>query len=168
MALNKFRPATRNANRHTQRGLRALDDSMRQDGYTEPMVAAADGEILSGSARLERAADVFGVEVEPIIVESDGTRPIIHVRKDIPNAQTAQAQRVALRANRVAQLDLDWDVEVIASMAPETIDGLWTAEELEALGGKPVPPTDDTEDETGSADERKPVTCPKCGHVFTP
>jgi len=135
------------------------------------MVAAADGEILSGSARLERAADVFGVEVEPIVVESDGTRPIVHVRTDIPNAQTAQAQRVALRANRVAQLDLDWSIEVIASMEPETIDGLWTAEELEALGAQeeetPVfAPTD--ESEQPRLDQKAKVKCPECGHEFIP
>jgi hypothetical protein len=134
VTIAKFRPATHNANRHTQRGLKALQDSMRSVGYTEPMVAAADGEMLSGTARLESVADVFGVEVEPIIVTSDGTRPIIHVRSDIPNAQTPAAQRIAIASNRVAELDLSWDVEVLAGLGADVLQDLWTPEELSALG----------------------------------
>lgn len=132
--LSGFKPATVNANQHTQRGLRALQDSMRSVGYTEPMVAAADGEMLSGSARLETVADVFGTDVEPIIVESDGTRPIIHVRKDIPNAHTDAAKRVAIEANRIGQMDLDWNPDVLLAMPDELITALWEPEELSALG----------------------------------
>lgn len=134
MALSRYKPATKNANRHTARGLKALSDSMRAVGYTEPMVAAADGEMLSGSARIETVADVFGVEVEPIVVESDGTRPIIHVRTDIPNAHTKAAQQIALHANRIAQIDLDWDVPTLASFDADVLGDLWTPAELSDLG----------------------------------
>jgi hypothetical protein len=107
---------------------------MRSVGYTEPMVAAADGEMLSGSARLETVADVWGTDVEPIIVESDGTRPIIHVRTDIANAHTPEAQRIAIEANRVAQIDLDWNPEVLLAMPDTVIEALWDKDELSALG----------------------------------
>jgi hypothetical protein len=129
-----FKPATRNANKHTARGLGTIDKSMRTDGYGDPMLAAADGEMISGSARLETVAQVFGVEVEPIIVHSDGTRPIIHVRDDIPNAADKRAVRLALAANRAAELDLSWDVAVLAGLDADVLDGLWTADELSDLG----------------------------------
>jgi site-specific DNA-methyltransferase (adenine-specific) len=134
MSIAKFKPASHNANRHTARGLKALTDSMRSVGYTEPMVAAADGEMLSGSARLETVADVFGVDVEPLVIHSDGRRPVIHIRDDIPNAQTPEAVKIALTANRVAQLDLDWDVEMLASLDADAIGDLWTPAELSDLG----------------------------------
>jgi hypothetical protein len=134
MSIAKFKPTSHNANRHTVRGLKALTDSMRAVGYTEPMVAAADGEMLSGSARLETVADVFGVDVEPLVIHSDGRRPVIHIRDDIPNAQTPEAVKIALTANRVAQLDLSWDVEMLASLDADAIEGLWTPLELSDLG----------------------------------
>ena len=103
------------------------------------MLAAADGEMISGSARLETVAQVFGVEAEPIIVHSDGTRPVIHVRDDIPNAADKRAVRLALAANRAAELDLSWDVEVLAGLDADVLDGLWTGEELSQLGDHGCP-----------------------------
>ena len=128
-----FRPAQRNANKHTARGLGAIDKSIRTDGYGDPMLAAADGEMISGSARLETVAQVFGVDAEPIIVHSDGTRPVIHVRDDIPNAADKRAVRLALAANRAAELDLSWDVDVLAGLDADVLDGLWYPAELELL-----------------------------------
>ena len=116
--VSDFRPATRNANGHTARGMGTIDRSMRTDGYGDPMLAAADGEMISGSARLETVVNVFGVEVEPIVVHSNGDRPIIHVRDDIPNAQDKRAQRLALAANRAAELDLSWSVKCSPAWTP--------------------------------------------------
>ena len=134
MTLSTFRPASKNVNRHTARGLKALQDSMRSVGYTEPMVAAADGEMLSGSARLESVADVFGLEVEPVVVHTTGNQPIIHVRDDIPNAHTKAAQKIALGANRIHQVEFDVDVQVLTSFDADVLDGLWTGDELSNLG----------------------------------
>ena len=55
--LSEFRPQSANANKHTERGLRMLDDAMSEDGYVAPMTAVADSEIIDCSARLERAFD---------------------------------------------------------------------------------------------------------------
>lgn len=130
--LNGYKPARQNANRHTQRGLRALEQSIREDGYVAPITVAADGEALDGSARLETVADVM--DTEPIVIRHDGTRPIIAIREDIPNADTDIAKRIALRANRVAQIDLDWNPDVLLAMPDELIGSLWEPEELSALG----------------------------------
>lgn len=132
--IDKFRPATVNANAHTQRGLRMLDDAMSEDGYVAPMTAAADGEILDGSARLETAATKFGDEV--IVVEHDGTRPVIAVRTNIENAHTPEARRIALRANRIPQVDLAWDAKLMAQIKqdePEAIKGMWDEREWAEL-----------------------------------
>ncbi len=130
--LTGYRPATRNANRHTQRGLAALERSIREDGYVAPITVAADGEAIDGSARLETVADIL--PGEPLVVHHDGKRPVIMVRDDIENAHTPRAQRLALASNRVGQIDLEWDVELLAQMPAETLEGLWTAEELSDLG----------------------------------
>lgn len=129
--LDAFRPSPRNPNRHTERGLRELENSIRQDGYTDPMVAAADGTVLSGNARLETVAEIL--DVEPVIVRTDGSRPVIHVRTDITGADDAAAKRIAVRSNRVAELDLSWDIPVLLDSGDELLKALWTDGELKRL-----------------------------------
>lgn len=132
--LRNFRPQQKNANKHNQRGLRMLDNAMSEDGYVAPMTAAADGEIIDGSARLERVAERFP-DVDPIVIEHDGTRPIIAKRIDIPNANTPQAKRISLRANRIAEVDLDWDIDILKNLETEiNLSNLFTEKELVDLG----------------------------------
>jgi len=134
--ISDFTPQKMNANLHTKRGLEALEASMNEVGYTAPMVAAADGELIIGSARLETATEVYGVNSEPIIVESDGTKPIIVVRTDIPNADSKIAKRIGLLDNRVQQMDLNFDPSVLAQLEAETpglLAGLWSNKELDEL-----------------------------------
>lgn len=142
--LSDFRPQVLNANLHTERGLRMLDDSMQEDGYVAPMTAVADGEVIDGSARLERAFDRFSDEA--IILEHDGTRPIITKRIDIPDADNPIAKRIALRANRIAEADLSWNPEVLAELAeldPNTVKGMFSDKELaEILSQTAVEPKD--------------------------
>ena len=90
--LSDFVPQRRNANKHTQRGMGMLEQSMRQHGYVAPMTAAADGEIIDGSARIETSANVFGDDV--IVVEHDGTKPVIMVRTDIASADSPEARGI--------------------------------------------------------------------------
>ena len=106
--ISEFRPQRVNANKHTARGLGMLDKSMAENGFIGAMTSAADGEIFDGSARLETAYERFGEDVEPIIVDADGTRPIIVRRIDIPSADDPKAKKLAIAANRIASVDLDW------------------------------------------------------------
>ena len=132
--LSDFRPQAKNANKHTSRGISMLDKSMSEDGYVAPMTATADGEIIDGSARLERVAERFS-GVDPIIIEHDGKRPIIAVRTDIANANTPEAKRIALRANRIAEADLEWDAEIVKELGEEIdLSDMFSEKELNDLG----------------------------------
>lgn len=113
-----------------------LDDAMSRQGYVAPMTASADGAVLDGNARLETAAVRFG-GVEPLVVEHDGTRPVIMVRTDIPDAAHPLARDIIVSANRIAEVDLAWDVDVLKSMQADGVDlsGLWGEDELAALLG---------------------------------
>ena len=95
MDISDFRPQRRNANRHTKRGMGMLENSLQKDGWIGAQTAAADGEMIAGSARLEVAGDKFA-DMEPIVIDSDGTRPVIIRRTDIPNADDPRAVRLAL------------------------------------------------------------------------
>lgn len=133
--LEDFSTATTNSNKHSELGMGLLADSMRRDGYTSPMVTAADGEAIIGSARLEKSAEVFP-DVTPIVVESDGTRPIIVVRTDIESASSPQAQRIGAMDNRISQVNYQPDASVIEQMVKAgVIDGkVWgNRDDLQAL-----------------------------------
>jgi len=169
--IKDYRPARNNANAHTQRGTRALLQSIESDGWIGAMTAAADGELIAGSARIEAVASLFGTEAEPIVVKSDGKRPVIVVREDIPDTDDLRAQRLALADNRVQELDLVWDMDVLVTYAPEAIGDLWSPEELDELGDAwaatqtpAVPPEDFAEfDENIETD----YCCPKCGYTWS-
>jgi len=131
--LDKFRPQRRNSNKHTQRGSGMLEASMRQYGYVAPMTAAADGEIIDGSARIETSATVFGDDV--LVVHHDGTKPVIMVRDDIPSADTPEARAISVAANRIAQVNLDYDAEVILADLAAGVDlsSMFRQDELDEI-----------------------------------
>ena len=152
--LERFRPQTRNANRHTQRGMGQLEASMRKYGYVTPMTAAADGEIIDGSARAETGAAVFGDDV--LVVHHDGTKPVIMVRDDIPSADTPEAREISIAANRIAQVNLDFDPEVLLGDLQAGIDleQFWRQDELDVLLADLTPKTTgDTPAEIDRAEE---------------
>jgi hypothetical protein len=152
--LERFRTQTRNSNRHTQRGMGQLEASMRKYGYVTPMTAAADGEIIDGSARAETGATVFGDDV--IVVHHDGTKPVIMVRDDIPSADTPEAREISIAANRIAQVNLDFDPEVLLGdlQAGIDLDQFWRQDELDELLADLTPKTTgDTEPQTDRAEE---------------
>lgn len=125
----QFRPQQKNANRHTERGLAALEDSLQEGGWIGAITVAADGESFDGSARLEKV-EALGFS-DPIVVESDGTRPVIVRRVDIPTASDPMARRLSLAANRVQELDLEWDRAVLQEWNTEGIlEGFFTVPEL--------------------------------------
>ena len=111
-----------------------LSKSMEDHGFFGAMTSSADGEIFDGSARLETAYERFGDSVEPIIVDADGTRPIIVRRIDIPNADDPKAKKMAIAANRIASVDLDWNMEVLAEISQEIdISDMFFDDELAKL-----------------------------------
>ena len=179
--LERFRPQRRNANRHTQRGMGQLEASMRKYGYVTPMTAAADGEIIDGSARAETGATVFGDDV--LVVHHDGTRPIVMVRDDIPSADTPQAREISIAANRIAQANLDFDPEVLLEDLQAGVDlaQFWRQDELDELLADLTPKvTGDTEPQIDRAEELRQLwgvepgqlwgmkpfyVCPKCKKI---
>lgn len=166
--LTEYRPQERNANQHTPMGLKALETSIQADGWIGAMTAAADGEIFDGSARIETG--VGSGFADAVIVESDGTTPIIIVRTDIASADDPRAKRLGLMANRVAELNLSWNADLIASLVQEapsenaTLQALM--QNLVADAGNAPPDIDFKEYDESTADDVQYCECPNCGHTF--
>lgn len=141
---------------------------MNADGYVAALTVAADGEALDGSARLEKALEIFGDGV--VVLEHNGQKPIVLVRTDIPNAQSPIARRIAVRANRVAQLNLDWDPqELIETASQVDLGKLFTQDEwsrLVSIVQSPEEPEISGSQSEDSSENREDggITCPKCGY----
>ena len=165
--IDAFKPQGRNANRHSQRGMGTLEASMRKHGYVAPMTAAADGEIIDGSARLETVANVFDDDV--LVVEHDGTKPVIMVRTDIKSADTPEARAISIEANRIAELNLTWDAEVLLGDLQSGVDlsAMFQQDELDALlAGLQPPSVEFKEYDESVANDVEMITCPHCGQQF--
>lgn len=149
-----IRPQVANANRHTERGMRLLEKSIGDDGWIGAVTVAADGETFDGSARVEKTAEngmldtepqVFRAEPNrPVVIEGDGSAPLIYKRLDIPTASDPRARRLGIAANRVAQLNLEWEPGVLSELAADGVDlaGLFTDQEWADVA---MVPADDNE-----------------------
>ena len=59
-------PDAANANKGTQRGLKALDTSLRQYGAGRSILIDRDGRIIAGNKTAERAADILAPDPESV------------------------------------------------------------------------------------------------------
>lgn len=128
----------RNANRHTARGTAMMETSIREVGFGDSIVVDRNGHVLSGGQRTETTMDL-GM-TNPVVVQTDGTRPVIHQRTDL-DYQDPRAVRLALLSNRVGQVNLDWDPEVLQQLqaAGTDLSDIWFPDELEQLFNLPAP-----------------------------
>jgi hypothetical protein len=169
--LTDILPDEHNANAHTPRGRGAVEASLRQRGFFRPMAAAGKGVkqpvMKAGNLTQEVAVDI-GMD-EAIIIESDGRRPIVHVRTDL-EPDSPEARTLAIEDNRSAELSLSWDASQIAQELEDGLDltGLFYPEELSAIlesAADAVLPDFKEYDESVEA-EVEYITCPECGHKW--
>lgn len=133
--LSDVLPDPQNANKHKTRGQSTLEQSLRKRGFFRPTAAfgkGVDKPVMGAGNLTQETAISIGMD-DAIFVYSDGTKPIIHVRTDVAPG-SKEAVQLALEDNRIAELSLDWDVEVLAGLDADVLDGLWTADELSDLG----------------------------------
>ena len=130
-------PDARNANRGTIRGRDLLVDSLREYGAGRSIVVDRAGRIIAGNKTLAQAR-ALGLPVET--VRTEGDRLVVVQRVDLDLDTDVRARQLALADNRIAELDLDWDDDVLRALVEEgvSVEGLWSDDELAALVGVPV------------------------------
>lgn len=130
--LRDLRPDPRNVNKGTERGRAMLEQSLRELGAGRSILADKHGTVIAGNKTLDVAAEL-DLPVET--VHTDGSKLVVVVRDDLDLSKDAAAKRLALADNRVAEMDLAWDAELLAGLQDEGVDlsGLWGKDELAAL-----------------------------------
>ncbi len=141
--LSDLVPDDRNANAGTVRGLAMLDDSLREDGAGRGILLDRNNKVVAGNKTLERAVDLGFEEV--IIVPTDGKQLVATQRVDV-DIDSPQGRRMALRDNRVAEVDLAWNPDVLQGLMNDGIDlsTFFDADELDTIlaGVSDAPPGD--------------------------
>lgn len=135
--LAEFVPDENNANKGTDRGRKALDESLTKLGAARSIVADVNNRIPAGNKTLQGL--VKAGFTKAIVVESDGTVPVIVKRTDWDLTDTKGAARqYAFYDNRVAELDLDWDKDELRRALAGGVDfgELWRERELAAALGR--------------------------------
>lgn len=131
--ISDLSPDPHNLNTGTPRGRALLERSLRELGAGRSILVDANGVTIAGNKTLSEAAALdFPIRV----VQTDGTELVVVQRTDLDLAHDTSAQRLAIADNRIAELDLKWQVAEMGRLlaeAPEITDGFFTDEELQVL-----------------------------------
>lgn len=95
---DRLRPWARNARKHSKKQVRQIADSIREFGFTNPVLIDEDMTILAGHGRVE-AAKLLGLETVPCLRLSEMTE--------------AQKRAYVLADNKLA-LNAGWDDDLLA------------------------------------------------------
>ena len=101
-----LRPYSRNARIHSARQIRQIADSIREFGFTSPILIDAGKTVLAGHARLE-AAKLLGLESVPTLC--------------IDHLSEAQKRAYVIADNRLAEIS-EWDRDVLALELKDLIE----------------------------------------------
>jgi len=131
--LKDFSADIGNANLHTELGEKMLAKAISQRGIARPILATSDGVIIAGDLT-KKTIEEAGYQ-EALVIETDGTIPIIHVRKDLPDSSDLKARTLAIEDNRIAQVSLNWDGDKLmqAEVAGVQLHKLFKQSELAAI-----------------------------------
>jgi DNA modification methylase len=120
----------KNSNKGTKRGRELLGQSIRKFGAGRSLVVDRHGRVIAGNKTLEaaRAAGMKSIS----IVESDGSSLVAVQRGDLDLKSDKKAKELAIADNRVSEIDLEWDPEVLASLDVD-LSLFWKENELNSL-----------------------------------
>jgi DNA modification methylase len=142
MPLASLRPHPGNARTHSKKQIRQIADSIRQFGFTNPVLIGEGGEIIAGHGRVE-AAKLLGLDCLPTVrlAHLNAAQRRAYVLADNKLALNAGWDRELLAIELQGLIDIDFDVE-LTGFSPAEIDIVLD----EAREGSPNGPTE-TEDQ---------------------
>lgn len=150
-------PYARNSRTHSDEQVAQIAASIREFGFTNPVLVDKDNSIIAGHGRVMAARKLKLKEV-----------PCIRL-----GHLTDTQKRAYIIADNKLALNAGWDAEALQVELINLNDEQFKMELLGfdpnelnlAMGlGADFLPGD--EDDQGKLDEKKPVTCPSCGHEF--
>jgi ParB-like nuclease domain len=113
MPVARLRPHPNNARTHSKKQIRQIADSIRQFGFTNPVLIGEDGDILAGHGRVE-AVKLLGLVSVPTVrlAHLNAAQRRAYVLADNKLALNAGWDHELLGIELQALLDLEFDVEL--------------------------------------------------------
>lgn len=104
----------KNANQGTKRGRQLLGNSLEKYGAARSLVVDRNNRVIAGNKTVEaaRAAGMKSISV----IETDGSSLVAVQRGDLDLKRDKKARELAIADNRVGEIDLAWNPEVLASL----------------------------------------------------
>jgi DNA modification methylase len=126
-----------NANRGTDRGRAALERSLRDYGAGRAVLIDRNGRIIAGHKTIEQAKRL---NIPLRVVKTDGRHLIAVQRGDLDLVTDPRAKALAIADNRVGELDLEWDVDMLKQLRADGLDlsAFWTDDEFAMLVAEPT------------------------------
>lgn len=126
-------PDDRNANAGTERGDAALDKSLSTYGAGRSILIDRNDRIIAGNKTAAKFGEL-GLE-DVIVVETDGSK-LVAVRRTDLDLDSPEARGLAIADNRVAELNLEWEPEVLQALNEDgaiDLDDWFHPDELDEL-----------------------------------
>jgi hypothetical protein len=114
----------------TKRGRELLEKSLERYGAGRSVLVDRHDRVIAGNKTVE-AAVAAGLK-SIAVIETDGSSLVAVQRGDLDLAKDKKARELAIADNRVGELDLVWNPEVLASLDVD-LDLFWNENELNAL-----------------------------------
>lgn len=153
--LSTLLPYGKNARTHSEDQIAQITDSIREFGWTNPVLVDAEGGIIAGHARVEAAKRLGLADVPCIVLDGlSEAQKRAYVLADNKLALNAGWDEELLRLELQDLKELDFNLDLIGFSAEELADVM--------LG----PDVEQKEYDESAADDVQLVTCPKCGHSF--
>jgi ParB family chromosome partitioning protein len=152
-------PYARNSRTHSESQVAQIAGSIREFGFTNPVLIDADNGIIAGHGRV-LAAQKIGQDKVPCI--------------RLGHLTDTQRRAYVIADNKLA-LNAGWDDEMLGLELTDLREvdfdlGLtgFDADEIEAALNPTEPNFEPgTEDDQGKLDEKSPIECPHCHKFFT-
>jgi hypothetical protein len=118
-SLSDLTQDPQNANQGTDRGREALAKSLQEYGPGRAVLIDRNGTIIAGNKTVEEAKRL---NIPLRVVKTDGNVLVAVQREDLDLGIDTRAKQLSIADNRVGQLDLEWDVDVLKRLQAEGLD----------------------------------------------
>lgn len=153
-------PYARNARTHSEAQVGQIAGSIREFGFTNPVLIDGENGIIAGHSRV-MAAQKLGLDKVPCIrldhLTDTQRRAYILADNKLALNSGWDEELLALELSDLRELDFDLD---LTGFDADAIEAALNPDEPDFAPG--------TEDDQGKLDEKSPIECPHCKKFFTP
>jgi len=164
-SIKDLTPDPRNLNRGTQRGRGMLEQSLRKYGAGRSILVDKNGVVIAGNKVSEIAGEI---DLPVREVQTRGNELVVVRRMDLDLEKDKAAKELAVADNRIGQIDLDWNPDLLKELSAEIDLGqFWMEDELKAMLDGPQEPEPPEGFKSYDENIETEYQCPKCGYTWS-